>query len=519
MSKPKVDKAIFWPSILSIIAVSIPLVMFPKEGEQFLNKLLSYITHEIGWFYMYCIFGCMIFLGWLAFSKYGKIKLGHGKPQFSTMSWVAMLFCASIGSSILYWGSIEWAYYYMTPPFGAEPFSIEAAEWASTYGLFHWGISAWTTYCLSAVVVGYFYYVRKIPVFRLSTTCVGVIGEKNAKGTVGKIIDIFVIFGLLSGVATSLGLGTPMVAEGIGRLLGIKPSLTLDIIIILIWGSMFGASVFLGLEKGIKNLSNINIAIAVGLLSFILIVGPTSFIMNTFTNSIGKMFQNFIQMSFYTDPIAKSGFPQDWTAFYWAWWIVYIPVVGLFIAKISKGRTLKQVILGSTLFGSLGCWIFFAVFGNYALFLQLNGIKDVAGILSDSGGPVAIMAILETLPFAKIVIFVFIVLAFISLATSFDSAAYILSSIATKELKDGEEPARWHRVFWAFAITVLPIVLMFLGGLKTLQISSVVGSVPLVAIIFIMVVSFVKNLKEDYAKGVLVQDKSTDKSINGKKTS
>ncbi len=499
MRNTKVDKAIFWPSILSLLAVSISLVMYPEKSSKFINQLLSYLTYEIGWLYLFSIFGCMIFLGWLAFSKYGKIKLGDGKPKFSTMSWVSMLFCASIGSSILYWGSIEWAYYYMTPPFGIEPFSAEAAEWAATYGLFHWGISAWTTYCLSAVVVGYFYYIRKVPIFRLSATCVEVIGEKNTKGLIGKIIDIFVILGLLSGVATSLGLGTPMVAEGIGILLGVEPSLTLDIVIILIWGSMFGLSVFLGLEKGIKNLSNINILIAMGLLCFILIVGPTSFIMNTFSNSIGKMFQNFIQMSFYTDPIAKSGFPQDWTTFYWAWWIVYIPVVGLFIARISKGRTLKQIILGTTLFGSLGCWIFFAVFGNYALHLQTNGIKDIAGILSEHGGPVAIMSILETLPFSNAVIFVFIVLAFISLATSFDSAAYVLSSIATKELKDGEEPARWHRVFWAFAITILPISLMFLGGLKTLQISSVVGSVPLIVIIVIMVISFVKCLKNNHS--------------------
>lgn len=497
MKLKHIDLSIFIPVIVILILVCTLIVVFPENAAFVVNASLKFITYKLDWLYLFIVFGIMLFLGWLAFSKYGNIRFGDPNKQFSTLSWASMLFCASVGSSILYWGTIEWAYYFMSPPFGIEPYSNKAAEWAATYGLFHWGISAWSTYCLAGVVVGYSFYVKRDYIFRLSKTCQSVIGKGKSKAKWYKLIDIFVVIGLMAGVATSLGLGTPMISEGFHVLFGTKPTLFINIIIILIWGSIFGLSVYFGLEKGIKRLSDINIIIGAIIVAYVFINGKPFFVLSTFTNSIGLMFQNFIQMSFYTDPISQSGFPQDWTTFYWAWWIVYVPIVGLFIARISEGKTIRQIIIGTIMIGSAGCWIFFAVFGNYAMSLELDGILKVTEILSNQGAPVAIMEILKTLPFSSILIFFFIVLAFISLATSFDSVAYMLASIATKDTGSYIEPSRLHRVFWAFAITILPIALLFLGGLKTLQISSVVGSLPLTVIIIIMIIAFVNDLNQN----------------------
>lgn len=499
MKKSNIDWTIFCPTIIILITICSLIVFFPEKATNVVNESLSFITFNLDWVYLFLVFFFMIFLFYLAFSKYGKICFGNRIRRFSTLSWASMLFCASVGSSILYWGTIEWAYYFMEPPFGIEPYSNTAAEWAATYGLFHWGISAWSTYCLAGVIVGYYFYVKKIKVFRISRACSTAIGINKYSNAVKTIIDIFVVLGLMAGVATSLGLGTPMVSEGLSRVFGIKPSLLVNVIIIIIWGSIFGVSVFFGLEKGIKRLSNINIFIAFFVLAFVLIVGPTSFILSTFSNSIGLMLQNFIHMSFYTDPISKSGFPQSWTTFYWAWWIVYVPIVGLFIARISEGRTIKEIILGTIFIGSSGCWIFFAILGNYALSLELSGVLKVTEALNQKGAPGAIMDVLETLPMSNVFIFLFVILAFVSLATSFDSVAYMLASITSKDIGQYIEPTRFQRIFWAFAITILPIALLFLGGLKTLQISSVVGSLPLLIIVVLMMVSFIKDIKKEFS--------------------
>lgn len=495
--KLNVEFGLLWVPLMCIIGISIPIIMFPQKAEAFINKLLSIITYQVGWAYLWFFFGLLVFTLWLSFSKYGNVKLGDGEPEFSTLDWLAMLFFASLGSSLLYWGLLEWAYYYKTPPFGLEPLSTMAGEWAATYGLFHWGITGWLSYVFAGVIVAYYQFVRKAPVTRISTICRGLLG-KCAEGIIGKIIDVFVIVGLMAAVGTSLGLGTPMVVQGICRLFGLQPSFSLNVVVVLIWASIFGTSVYLGLEKGIKNLSIINLYLCIALYSYILIVGPTSFILNTFTNSIGLMLQNYIRMSFYTDPIAKTGFPQDWTVFYWAWWIVYVPLMGIFIGRISKGRTIKEVTLAGTISGALGAALCFAITTNYALYLQESKKLDVVGLLSSQGGPATIISILETLPLSKAVIVVFVLLAFIFLATSYDSICYSLASMTTKKLKVRQEPPRCLRVLWAFGITILPIILMFIGGLKPLQISSVIGSLPLMVIFAIMILSFFKDLKEDY---------------------
>ncbi|OLS40089.1 BCCT family transporter [Bacillus sp. MRMR6] len=511
MEKVKIDPVVFWSSLIVIVAATLLLVVNRESAEPVLNSLMTAITYKLDWAFQLLTIGLFILLVWLIFGRYGKIKLGEGKPEFSNFSWGAMLFCAGMGTSIMFWSIMEPIYYYIGPPFGIEANSNEAAEWAVTYGLFHWGISAWALYALPTVTIAYSFFVKKQSSLKISTACRGALG-KYADGWVGKLIDILVIWSLVGGLGTSLGLGVPMISAVIGEILGMEQSLGLSIVIVAIWTAIYCTSAYFGLYKGIRKLSDFNVYMALGLALFVLLAGPTLFILSYFTNSLGLMLQNIVQMSFYTDPINKGGFPQAWTVFYWAWFAATAPFMGLFVARISKGRTIKELISSVLLWGSLGSWLYFAVFGGYSMHLELNDILPVAQILNDSGGPAAIVEVLKTLPLSKLVLIFFVVLGFIFLATSLDSATYILSAIATKELKDQQEPARWHRLLWGAILAVMAVALMMIGGLGVVQTSSVIVSVPVIIIYILLTISLLRWLKQDYGSVPIKQIEEGKKS-------
>lgn len=270
MNRSKIDPLIFWSSIVVIVLASLLLVLNQDVAEPFLNEVMDGITTRMDWVFQFITFGLFIVLGWLAFGPYGSVKLGEGKPEFSTFSWGAMLFCSGMGTSIMFWSVLEPIYYYTGPPFGITPESTEAADWAVTYGLFHWGLSAWALYALPTVAIAYSFYVSKRPSLKISTSLEGVLG-KHSYGLLGKIIDILVIWSLVGGLGTSLGLGVPMVSAVIGDLLGIEQSLGLSILIIVFWTIIFTASAYSGLYKGIRKLSDINVYLALALAIFILI--------------------------------------------------------------------------------------------------------------------------------------------------------------------------------------------------------------------------------------------------------
>ncbi|ALS75710.1 choline transporter [Planococcus rifietoensis] len=497
MNKVKIDPVVFWSSLGVIVVATLALVLFRDTAEPVLNTMLTGITYNLDWAFQFLTFGLFVLLMYLVFSKYGKVRLGEEPPEFSTFSWGAMLFCAGMGTSIMFWSMMEPMYYYMGPPFGYEPNSSQAAEWAVTYGLFHWGISAWSLYALPTVTIAYSFFVKKNHSLKISSACRGILG-KHADGWLGKIIDILVIWSLVGGLGTSLGLGVPMVSAVIGEIFGVAQSLTLSIIIIAVWVVIYSASAYVGLYKGIRKLSDWNVYLALGLAIFVLLAGPTLFILSNFTNSFGLMLQNFAFMSFSTDPINQGGFPQSWTVFYWAWFAATAPFIGLFVARISRGRTIRELITHILLWGSVGSWLYFGIFGGYSLNLQLSGALDVLGVMSESGDPAAIVEILKSLPLSFLVLPFFAVLGFIFLATSLDSATYILASITTKELSAGQEPARWNRMLWGMVLAALAISLLLIGGLNVIQTSSVIVSVPVILLYGLLTASLLKWLKEDY---------------------
>ncbi|MUK90427.1 BCCT family transporter [Ornithinibacillus sp. L9] len=501
------NNIIDWPTFIGalviLFGVTIPLIFFPEVGAEVINAANTFMTGNFGVLFILMGLLSLVFLLYVAFSRHGKIKLGgrDTNREFGSFSWAAMLFSAGIGSSILYWGMIEWAYYYQGPPFGAEPESHEAIEFAATYGIFHWGPIAWAIYTLPALPIAYFFYVRKKPVLKISEAIRPVLG-KYVDGPLGVIIDVLFIFGLMGGAGTTLALGTPMITEGVNDLTGLPVNLGTQAGIMLLCTAIFAVSSYSGLQRGIKVLSDLNLWLVLFILGFIFLFGPTVFISETTITSIGILLDDFFRMSTWLEPLANisgfpnTGFPEAWTVFYWAWWLVYAPFVGLFVARISRGRTIKEMILGTMIYGTVGCILFFGVLGNYGLYLQLTGTFDVLAFMNEHGAPAAIIAILNQLPISTLIVAVFTILAIIFLATTFDSASYILAAVAQKTVQGGD-PLRWHRLFWAFTLCIMPLTLMFIGDLETLQTASIVSGFPIIFIMFLLAWSFMKASTKD----------------------
>ena len=495
--KQRIDKSGFIATIIVILLMTLPILLAPQKSAEVMKLAYGYIAVNFGFLYVFQASAILALLCWLAFGKYGSIRLGDedDRPEFNTFTWAGMLFCAGVGAGLLYWSSIEWAYYYQTPPFGVEPMSIEAAKWASAYGLFHWGISAWAFYCLPTLAIAYPFYVKKVPMLKFSISCHHVLkGKENH--LLGRFIDFLFRVALIGGAGSSLAFTTPLIAEGVSRIFGVETSFTLEIFVVLVCVAIFATSVYFGLEKGMKRLSQTTVWLTFLLLLFILIAGPTVFILKTSLNAMGTVFQNFIQMNTWTDPFTESGFVEEWTVFYWAWWVAFGPFVGIFVTRISKGRTIKEVILGMLAFGTIGGAMFYMVLGNFSLYQQISGNIDVVSLVNNHGPATAIISVFQQLPLSNMVIGLFCFICVIFIATTYDAASYTLASSSTVTLKPGEDPHRLHRTFWAFSLALLPICLMYIGGIKVAQTAVLVVSLPILFVYILMTYSFLASLKK-----------------------
>jgi len=509
----KKEKIMDWPTfigtVIVLLAAVIPMMVFPSASEKVITDINSAISNSIGSVYLFIGLAVLSFVLYIAFGRYGNVTLGKAsdKPEFNNFSWAAMLFCAGIGSDILYWGVIEWAFYYQVPPNGTKGMTDEALTYATQYGMFHWGPIAWAIYVLPALPIGYLVFVKKQPVYKISQACRPVLKGQTDK-FLGKLVDILFIFGLLGGAATSLALGVPLISSGIERLTGIDgDNMVIRSIILFTITVIFAISSYTGLKKGIQKLSDINVWLSFLLLAFVFIVGPTIFIMETTLTGFGNMMRDFFHMATWMEPFGgirnrkETNFPQDWTIFYWSWWLVYAPFIGLFIARISKGRRLKEVILGTIAYGTLGCVLFFGIFGNYAVYLQISGQFNVVDFLNKHSTEATIIEVMHQLPMGSLIIVLFLISAFLFLATTFDSGSYILAAASQKKVIG--EPLKANRLFWAFALCLLPFSLMLVGGeraLEVLKTASLLASVPLLFIFTFMMISFIITLNKDRIK-------------------
>ena len=504
MDFKNIEHRVFLPSVGVLLCVIIPIYLWPTQSEELINAAFSFCTHEFGWLYMLTCIAWFAFIVWVSMGKRGETLFGSPdeKPEYGNFAWMSMLFTSGVGTSIIILGFLEPIYYVTTPPFHLEPFSRESYEFAHMYGQFHWGLSAWAFYSPAIVAVGHTIFNRKKNVLCLSSACEPGFSH-SGRGVVKHLIDVLVAFGIIGSISTSLGLGTPVIGAIGEYVFSIPPGYDqiIKIIVLLIWMCLFSASLFQGLDKGLKRFSSINVWMALAFMVLIFLYGPSVQMIKMEINSLGLYMQNFVRLNTWMDPFASSEFVENWTIFYWGWWIAFMPMMGLFVARISRGRSIRSVVWGQMFWGSLGCAFSFAVFGGYALYLQQSGQVDVSSILHGSGQTSAMLAILKTLPFHRVVMLFLCLLCFIYLTTTIDSCAYVLASITTRKLAANEQPARWNRILWGGLFCLLSFGLMQIGGLKAVQTLSIVTGLPLVAVVFILIRSVSVMLKQDKPRG------------------
>ena len=385
-TKTRLDLPLLLISVGTVLGLVAFMTIFPEGSKAAAGKVFDTFTAVFGTPVLVLVFAAVLFLFAVAVSKYGKIRLGNEKPEYSTFAWVAMMICAGLGSATVYWAFVEWAYYYNKPPLGIAAGTSTAYEFATTYNLFHWGISAWATYCIAALPVAYHFHVRKNKGLSLSAVCTAVLNKDNPGPlwkAVCRVIDVIFIFTCFGGLSITLGVSVPMVAEIVCSIFNITPTFTTNVILILAISVVYSLSSYVGIEKGMKRISSGNTYLAILFCIGIFIFGPTAFILKNTVNGLGLMFQNYIHMSLWTDPINNSGFPESWTIFFWLYWITYTPFMALFISRVSKGRTLRSVIINTLVSGASGCFFFFGVIGSFSMSANIAGTVPVAQMLAD----------------------------------------------------------------------------------------------------------------------------------------
>ncbi len=498
--KVGIEPKVFFPSLIIVALLSYLTVRDLNASNNVINAVFNYITHVWGWAFEWYMVAMFAGWFWLILGPFANKKLGDEKPEFSTLSWIFMMFASCTSAAVLFWGSIEIFYYISTPPFGLAPFSNGAKEFGLAYSLFHWGPLPWATYSFLAVAFGYFMYVRKINVIRPSGTLEPLLGKKRSEGIIGIVVDNLYLVALILAMGTSLGLATPLVTECIQYLFGIPHTIGLDAAIISCWIVFNAICVAFGLQKGIKAASDIRNYLSIIVLAWVFIIGATTFTVNYFTDSVGVLLMNFGRMLFYTDSIGMSSFPQDWTVFYWAWWIVYGIQMCIFLARISKGRTVRQLCLGMVGGLTASTWLLWTVLGSNTITLMNNNILDIPRIIKDHGVARAIIDTWAALPFSTITMWAFFILCFIATVTLINACSYTLAMSTCKEASGYDEPPVWVRVGWSVLVGIIGIILLALGGLKPIQTAIIAGGCPLFFVNIMITVSFLKDAKTTYWK-------------------
>lgn len=491
-------KKIDWFStIVPLVGVAVLCVIFmvlPEQSTLMLQQIRGFLGDECGIYYAVLGLGILICTLYIAFSRYGKIRLGDiEKPQYSSFQWGTMIFTSTMAADILFYSLCEWALY-ANEPYIAELGGIQ--KWASTYPLFHWGPIAWGFYIILAVAFGFMLHVRGCDKQKFSEACRPLLGNKIDTGW-GKLIDLIAIFALIAGTATTFSLATPLLSSALSRVFGFKDGTALTIMILLLIAAVYTLTVWFGM-KGISKLASYCTYLFFALLIYFLFIGgETGYILETGFSALGNMVQNFIGMSTWMDPLRENSFPQNWTIYYWAYWMVWCVATPFFIGIISKGRAIKNVVLGGYGWGLLGTFTSFIILGNYGLAQQMKHGIDISGFIADGGSySNAILKIFDTLPLSKLGLILLVVTMIAFYSTTFDSITMVVSSYSYKKLSIGEEPDKKVRIFWAVMFILLPIALIFSeNSMYSLQSVSIIAAFPIGIIVVVIVVSFFKDAR------------------------
>ncbi len=473
----------FWSAGILVVFVAWTLIFQDTAGEVF-NEVLSFVGNSFGWLYILAANVFVVVGFFFAFSRYGKIRIGgpEAQPEFTTAAWYAMLISAGMGIGLMFWSVAEPIFHLAGPPplFGVEPMTGDAGEAALATTFFHWGLHPWGIYALVSLALAFFAYNRGLPLtFR--SVFYPILG-KRIYGTWGNVIDVLTVLATLFGLATSLGLGVGQAAAGLNFLFGTPTGTGFQVLLIAIITGLATMSVVAGLDAGVKRLSQININLAVIFMLFIIVVGPTLFIFSVFTQGLGEYLSVLPQLSFWNEAFSDTTWQQGWTIFYWGWWISWSPFVGMFIARISKGRSVRELILGVMAFPTLLSALWMSVFGGTAINLQLEGVRDVATAVNDNVAT-ALFDMLQAFPLTQLTSLLGIILVVSFFVTSSDSGSLVVDHLTSGGKLDSPKP---QRVFWAIMEGLIAAVLLIGGGLTALQTAAITTGLPFAVVLLVM---------------------------------
>lgn len=491
-----VEVGLIITSVAILVAFIILMIVNPDGTLNAITKFFNMMIVGLGPFFEIIAFVSFIVGLYFCFGKYGKVRLGNCKPEYSNFSYFSMMLLASLASAALYWSFTEWASYYQMPGLGIIPESVEAIESSLGYQFFHWGIVNQSMYTIMGVAIAYGVYVRKVPSFQTSAVCCAMLGDKvKGKSAIGKVIDFLVIFGVLGALSSSLGLAVPLFTGSLNVLFNIPVNAVSQIGCIVFIAIVYSITSFLGTKKGMQTISNIASVTCVIFLLYVLFAGPTTFVLKNIVNSFGHMIEKLPRMALFTDPVNNTGFVESWTVYFIAFYLNYVAMMGIFIAKVSKGRTIREVALYTMFIMTGGGILIFGINGSFSIFQHLEGMVDVIGLVTSGVGDVAIFSILKTLPLGSTLLpFLILVLVVGFVAPSMDSASLALAETVTKR----GTPKMALRLFFCILLAVIPLSIILVGAEFTaIKNIAIIISAPFLIILAGTILGLLKWLQHD----------------------
>jgi choline/glycine/proline betaine transport protein len=484
------NKPVFFISAGLIIAVCLYGALFSEHASLVFSDLQSWLLTNLGWLYMGSVAGFFMLVIYLAFSRFAHLRLGadDSEPEYSYGSWFAMLFSAGMGIGLMFFGVSEPMTHFLEPPVG-EGGTIDAARNAMQVTFFHWGLHAWAIYIIIGLALAYFSFRHDLPL-TLRSALYPVIGDK-IYGKWGNAVDIFAILGTMFGVATSLGIGVMQVNAGLNYLFGLPVSIMVQVALIAAITCAATVSVVAGLDAGIRRLSELNLVLALLLMVFVLVAGPTVMLLSSLIQNIGMYLSGLVDMTFRIYAYEPNEWIGNWTLFYWAWWISWSPFVGMFIARISRGRTIREFILGVLLVPSGFTFLWLTIFGNSGLWLEMHEAGAGLATAVQTNMPTAIFVLLDQLPLTGITSALATMLIVTFFVTSSDSGSLVIDIISSG---GAENPPVWQRIFWAVSEGAVAATLLVAGGLAALQTAAISSALPLIIVMFLVCYGLMKAL-------------------------
>ena len=505
----RINPTVFYGSALGIIVFAVWTMFFTAPATEVINAILGWIANTFGWFYFVAVTAYLVFVVYIAFSRYGNLKLGpaHSTPDFNMLTWAAMLFSAGIGIDLLFFCIAEPVTQFLAPPVG-DGNTIAAARHAMELTYLHWGLSGWGVYTLVGMSLAFFSYRHGMPL-AIRSSLYPLFG-KRINGVLGDAVDIAAVLGTVFGVATSLGIGIIQLNYGLMHMFGIPETTSTQVILAILIVFFSAISAVTGVEKGIRRLSEFNMVLALLLMLFVLFFGKTIFLLNALVMNVGDYLSNFVSLSLNTYAFDQpTAWLNGWTIFFWAWWVAWGPFVGLFLARISRGRTIRQFVAGTLLLPLIFMMVWMSIMGNSAIDMVMNntGVADFGQQAMANPGS-SIYLFLESLPWVGLTTMVTTILGVVFFVTSADSGALVLSNMTSVLRDPASDAPAWIRILWAAIIGVLTVALLMAGGLSVLQGTVVIMGLPFAFVLILMMLGLMKalkveGLKEDSYRGSL----------------